>query len=87
MPIESIAKLERDIETPLTNAGIAELVEFSKNFAKHLKVVESSFDGRRTVVDGLNARVVLLRKNGGLVLKLTSILSPEGVLRPLFSPR
>jgi hypothetical protein len=32
----------------------------------------------------MDVRVVALRKEGGVVLKLTSILQPKGILRTLF---
>jgi hypothetical protein len=75
-----IAKREREIQTPLKDAVISGLVAFSKDFAEHLEAVEQIFEGRRTVVDGLDVRAVVLRKGEEIWLKLSSILQPEGVL-------
>lgn len=78
-----ITNRTRQIGTPLTDATIYGLIEFSRQFAEHLDAVEKTFEGRRTVVNGLNVRVVALRKDGEIKLKMTSILNPEGVMRTL----
>jgi hypothetical protein len=79
-----IANRVHKVNPSLTNATIAGLVEFSRQFAEHLDAVEKTFTGRRTVIDGLDVRVTVLRKNGEIWLKMTSLLQPEGYLCTLF---
>ena len=75
---KEIAKLEESRAIPLTDEVISGLVEFSAEFARHLEATEQTFEGRRTVVDGLDVQVVIFRKNGEIWLRLTSILRPQG---------
>ena len=78
LTVKEIAKLEESRAIPLTDDVISGLVEFSAEFAKHLEATEQTFEGRRTVVDGLDVQVVVFRKNGEIWLRLTSILRPQG---------
>lgn len=52
------------------------------------EVLEQSFEARRTVVDGLEVQATVLRKDGKVHFKLTSLLRSRGVtlLLPLSSP-
>jgi len=54
LTVKEIAKLEESRTIPLTDDVISSLLEFSAEFAKHLEATEQTFEGRRTVVDGLD---------------------------------
>jgi hypothetical protein len=74
---KELAKLEESRTIPLTDEVIMGLVEFSAEFGKHLKAVEASFEGRRTVIGSLNVQVVVFIKNEEIWLRLTSLLRPK----------
>jgi hypothetical protein len=75
---KEIARLTDMIAVPLTEPIISGLVSFSRSFRDRLATVEQSFEGRRTVVDGLNVQVVVFRKQGAIWLRLTSLIRPDG---------
>ena len=77
LTVKEITRLEESRAIPLTDEIISGLVEFSAEFSEHLEATERTFEGRRTVVDGLNVQVVVLNKNGEIWLRLTSILRPK----------
>ncbi|MEO7913707.1 MAG: recombinase family protein [Roseiflexaceae bacterium] len=85
LTIAEIERVSQELSTPLTDETIDSLVAFSNDFAEHLEAVEQSFTGRRTVIDGLDVRVQVVRINDVLHLRLKSILRPDGVLRTLFA--
>jgi site-specific DNA recombinase len=83
-----IARVEKEVETPLSDDAILDLVAFSADFEAKLDAVGSTFQGRRTVVDGLDVQVTVIRQDGEVVLKITSIINPVGILLTLFpSPK
>jgi len=84
LTIAEIERLSTELMTPLSDETIDSLVAFSTDFAEHLEAVEQSFTGRRTVIDGLDVRVQVVRINNVLHLRLKSVLRPDGVLRTLF---
>ena len=62
---------------------IASLLLFSADFQERLEEVEKSFEDRRTVADGLDATVTVVRKDREVNLKLRSILRARAQeLRP-----
>jgi len=71
-----LSKLTHETATPLTDNAIQSLLLFSVDFQAHLAQVEQSFEGWRTVIDGLDVRVTVLRKGGEGYLKLSSLLHP-----------
>jgi DNA invertase Pin-like site-specific DNA recombinase len=81
---EEIRKLEGQLSTPLTDETIITLIQFSADFAAHLEAVESTFEGRRTVVDGLDVEVTIFRKDDGVYMKMKSLLRPDGLYARLF---
>jgi site-specific DNA recombinase len=83
---EEIKRREHDRETPLTDEAIMTLVQFSAAFRQKLETVGKTFEGRRTVIDGLDTKVTVFRKDGEIWLKLQSILRPDGVAVPLAEP-
>src|ERR1700752_5229858 len=50
---------------------------FSMEFSEHLKATEATFEGRRTVIEGLDVTVEVFRKDGAIYLRCRSILSPK----------
>lgn len=74
-----LAKITHEIQTPLKDNAIQSIVLFSVDFQERLEELEKSFDGRRTVIDGLDVTVTALRKDGEAYLHLRSILRPHGV--------
>ncbi len=82
---EEIRKLEEERKTPLTDDTIATLVAFSMEFAEHLSAIGERFEAKRVVVDGLDVKVKVVRKNGELWLELTSILRPNIISAILFT--
>ena len=68
-----------ELQTPLNDDTIQSLLLFSTDFQERLQEVEKSFEGRRTVVDGLDVTVTALRRDGEVYLKLWSILRPHGM--------
>jgi site-specific DNA recombinase len=83
---EEIKRREHERETPLTDEAIMTLVQFSAAFRQKLETVGKTFEGRRTVIDGLDTKVTVFRKDGEIWLKLQSILRPDGVAVPLAEP-
>jgi site-specific DNA recombinase len=79
-----IANTERELEIPLTDAVITDLVAFSEEFREKLETVEQTFEGKRTVIDGLDVKVVVERVNGEVMLRVSSILRPAGILLTVF---
>lgn len=73
-----IAKLTKQIETPLTDEAISGLMAFSFAFQEHLEAVEESFEKKRVVIDGLDVTVEVVRREDGIYLRMKSILNPEG---------
>jgi site-specific DNA recombinase len=80
-----IARLRQDLETPMSDETIKGLVAFSAAFQEHLATVEDTFEGRRTIIDGLDVTAQLEREGAELKVRLRSILKPLGVLRTLFA--
>lgn len=85
LTLAEIRKTEDEVATPLTDDVVISLVAFSKNFHERLEAVGTTFVGRRTVIDGLDVRVVALRRGEEMWLRITSILRPEGQELPLKS--
>ncbi len=80
---EEIRKLEQEKETPLTDDTINSLIAFSYQLGEHLAAIEERFDAKRTVVDGLDVRVEVVRKSGEIWLRLQCILRDDVVSIPL----
>ena len=78
---EEIEKTKLAVVEPLTDEVIDSLTAFSQDFALRLSQLEDSFEAKRAVIDGLDVQVVVMKKEGKHWLKLTSVLSREGVLR------
>jgi hypothetical protein len=81
---DEIRKLETEQETPLTDDTITTLVGLSWQLSEHLAAMEDRFEAKRVVVDGLDVKVKVTRKNGEIWLELTSILRPDVVSSILF---
>jgi hypothetical protein len=79
-----IGKLEQEKDTPLTVDTIDSLVSFSREFGEHLEAIADNFTAKRVVIDGLDVKVEVVRKNGEIWLNLTSILRPDVVSLTLF---
>lgn len=84
---EELSKIAQELETPLTDATIQSLLLFSVAFQERLEEVEKTIEGRRTVIDGLDVTVTVLRKDGEIYLKLRSILRPHGMTILLAPPQ
>jgi len=80
---EEIRKLEQEQETPLTDDNIGTLVGSSWKLGEHLAAIEDRFEAKRTVIDGLDVRVEVVRKNGEIWLRLRCILRDDVVSIPL----
>jgi site-specific DNA recombinase len=78
-----IRKTEDELKTPLTDDIISSLLGFSIDFQAHLEAVEESFIKRRVVIDGLDTRVEVFRKDTAIWLRIRTILSPKGKELPL----
>jgi hypothetical protein len=82
---QEIAKLQRQLETPLTDETIDNLLIFSMAFQEHLEALEQSFEKKRAVVDGLDVQVEVIRKDDQIWLNLRSIIRTDAISWPLFS--
>jgi site-specific DNA recombinase len=86
LTMEELSKITHELQTPLNDATIQSLLMFSVAFQERLEEVEKSFEGRRTVIDGLDVTVTALRQDGEVHLKLRSILRPQGMTILLAPP-
>lgn len=82
-----IQKIEAEMVTPLTDEMVDKLLLFSMEFSEHLGATEATFEGRRTVINGLNVTVEVFRKDGQIYLRCRSILSPKPREISLIVPR
>ena len=82
---QEITKLQRQLETPLTDETIDNLLMFSMAFQEHLEALEQTFEKKRAVVDGLDVQVEVVRKEGQIWLNLRSIIRTDAISWPLFS--
>ncbi len=80
-----IARLQKQLETPLTDEIIDNLLMFSMAFQAQLTIVEQSFEKMRAVVDGLDVQVEVVRRDGEVWLNLKSVIRPDVISWPLFS--
>lgn len=76
---DELAKITQELQTPLTDATIQSLLLFSVAFQERLEEVEKTIEGKRTVIDGLDVTVKVLRKDGEIYLELRSILRPHSM--------
>jgi hypothetical protein len=74
---EEILKIEKEMTTPLTDEVVHSLLLFSMEFSEHLKAVEETFEGQRSVIKGLDVTVEVSRRDGQTYLRCRSILSPK----------
>lgn len=81
-----IDRLQREIETPLQDSTISSLLEFSEAIRNKLTILGENFQGRRTIIDGLDVTVEAFRQDEGIYLRMRSILNPDGYLRPIVLP-
>jgi len=72
-----IQKIKAEMVTPLTDEMVDNLLLFSIEFSEHLEATEATFEGRRTVINGLNVTVEVFRKDDAMYLRCRSILSPK----------
>lgn len=84
LTVSEVTRLRTELETPMSDENIKGLVAFSAAFQEHLASVEDTFEGRRTVIDGLDVAAQLIQEGDELKVRLRSILKPQGVLRTLF---
>jgi site-specific DNA recombinase len=80
---DEIRKREQEKDSPLSDDTITTLVGLSWQLSEHLAVMEDSFDAKRVVIDNLDVRARLVRRNRELWLELQSILRPDVVSRTL----
>jgi site-specific DNA recombinase len=86
LTISEINKLKREMETPLADSTISDLLSFSAALQSKLETVGKTFAGRRTIIDGLDVTVEAFREGSEVYIRLKSILNPNGILRSVFSP-
>jgi hypothetical protein len=88
LTVDELSKITHELQAPLNDATIQSLLLFSVDFQKKLEEeVEKTVEGRRTVIDGLDATVTVVRKDGEVSLKLRSILRPHGMTILLAAPQ
>jgi len=81
-----IEKVRQEIATPLTDNTIRDIVTFSAALHSKLDTLSHSFEGRRTIIDGLDVSVEAFRKDDEVFIRMRSILNPDGILRSILSP-
>jgi hypothetical protein len=82
-----VRKLEHEKETPLSTDTITSLVEFSYKLGEHLQAIEDNFEAKRVVIDSLDVKVRVVRKNGENWLELQCILRDDIVSLPLLQTK
>lgn len=78
-----ILNLQKEVEEPLSEDTIMDLVAFSAEFKARLDTVEQSFEAKRTIVEGLDVRVTVITEDEEQILRISTLLNPDGILRTL----